>query len=275
MIIVICILLIIIILILLILNFIKCNNEKFINDKKICIYTYKFGNNYINHDIKKIKKKYNNIDFYFITDDKQNISYLNDINLNKNNFNNFYIKIVNKIEGNNFIDSNRLTAKYYKFVYLDQILSKYDFILHLDFGRLGYLNKLSQVKIYEIINKYSCKSLILRQNPISKINKSSEPDILKEIKFQTLKLKNENIINTNKFIKKLNTNVLYNLKHPESCIFIRKMNDFKLNYIFKKIYKELLINSLKRDQFVFNYTIDKYKYDIKKIVFDSYFTNLI
>jgi len=255
--------------IILIVSCLKCNNEKFINNnKKICIYTYKFGNNYNNYNIKKIKNIYKNIDFYFITDNKQNISFLN---LYKKNFNNFHIKIVNKIKGYDFIDSNRLTVKYYKFVHLDNILNQYDFILHLDIGRLGYLNNLSQEKIYQIINKYPDKSLILRKNPISKIVKSSEPDILNEIKFQ-IKRKNENIINSNKFIKKLNSNVIYNLEHPELCIFIRKMNDSELTYIFKKIYEELLLNFLKRDQFVFNYTIDKYKYDSKKISFDSYLT---
>jgi len=80
-----------------------------------------------------------------------------------------------------------------------------------------------------------------------------------------LNSKNESDINFNKFKSKINLNKILTKKHAQLSHFIRDLKDSDTNFIFEKIYDELIENKLKRDQFVFNHTLIKYNYNYNKI----------
>ena len=52
--------------------------------------------------------------------------------------------------------------------------------------------------------------------------------------------------------------------HTENCLFLRKVNDLSLNYIFPKVFDKLMELKLCRDQHVFSYVLQNYNFDPKK-----------
>ena len=155
-----------------------------------------------------------------------------------------------------FIDNNRLTAKYYKFKIIPKEIKRYDYIYHLDFGRLDYLNSLSEIYLQFLVNNIKDKTLILYSH-----NKFSD-DLNYNLNFDKTISKSS----LSKYINGINRKV-YNYKHPELSNFIRNIKDIETNNIFEKIYDELIINKLTRDQMVFTNTLLKYDFNMNKIKF--------
>lgn len=230
-------------------------SDKFIENKNtMCIYMYTFGKTHTKYNFKtKINKKFPNIDFYIYTDDLDKVNFLNNYNY-KNNFkslNIIKVPVLNKLD---FIDENRLTAKYYKFKIIPDEIKKYDYMFHIDFGRFNILNHINEKHMFSLIESNKRKKLFL-----FKFN-----NLKNDIKHQ-INNKNESDINLNKFISKINLNKILTKKHVQLSHFIRDLKDSETNFIFEKIYDELILNKLKRDQFIFNYTLIKYNYNYNKI----------
>lgn len=247
----------------------KCKNVKdtFLNSKKtLCIYMYTFGKKHTKHHFtKKIINYYPNTDLYVYTDNIEKVSFLYDY---KKNFKSLNIIKVPIIEKNyDFIDNNRLTTKYYKFKIIPEEIKKYDYMYHLDFGRLDYLNILTESYLQLLINNITHKTLLLAESPRGSIGFDHD------IKTQ-LRLKQVSKENLNKYLLQLDKNI-YNYKHPEMSNFIRDLKDDETNNIFEKIYDELVLNKITRDQLIFTNTLLKYNFNMNKIKFIKIFQNWI
>jgi len=243
----------------------KCKyiSDTFLNSKKtFCIYMYSFGKNHTKHNFtNKIINYYPNTDLYIYTDDIEKISFLYDYIKHFKTLNIIKVPIIEK--NYDFIDNYRLTAKYYKFKTIPEEIKKYDYIYHLDFGKLNYLNDLTETNFQHLINNIKNKTLLLAESPQGSIG--LEHDIQTQ-----LKLKQVSKENLKKYLKQTDQNI-YNYKHPQLSNFIRDLRDTETNNIFEKIYDELVLYTLTRDQLVFTNTLLKYNFDIKKITFIKIF----
>lgn len=234
---------------------IKCKklSDNFISNKNtMCIYMYTFGKTHTEYNFTTVlNKKFPHIDFYIYTDNLDKVNFLNNYRNNFKSLNIIKVPILNKLD---FIDENRLTAKYYKFKIIPDEIKKYDYMFHIDFGRFNLLNHINEKHIFSLIESNKSKKLFLC------IGWSLKDDF----KMQ-LNSKNESDINFNKFKSKINLNKILTKKHVQLSHFIRDLKDSETNFIFEKIYDELIENKLKRDQFVFNHTLIKYNYNYNKI----------
>ena len=237
-------------------NKIKCKklSDNFIlNKNTMCIYMYTFGKNHTQYNFTtKINKKFPNIDFYIYTDNLDKVNFLNNYRNNFKSLNIIKVPILNKLD---FIDENRLTAKYYKFKIIPDEIKKYDYMFHIDFGRINLLNHINEKHIFSLVESNKIKRLFLctptyNLNTDFKITVNEKTDTLDKI---------------NKFKSKINLNKILTKKHVQLSHFIRDLKDSETNLIFEKIYDELIENKLKRDQFVFNHTLIKYNYNYNKI----------
>ena len=231
----------------------KYYTDNFISSKKtMCIYMYTFGKNHTEYNFTtKINKKFPNMDFYIYTDNLDKVNFLNNYRNNFKSLNIIKVPILNKLD---FIDENRLTAKYYKFKIIPDEIKKYDYMFHIDFGRINLLNHISEKHFFSLVESNKNKKLFL-----FKFN-----NLINDFKYN-ISNKTENIINLNKFKSKINLNKILTKKHVQTSHFIRDLKDSETNLIFEKIYDELIENKLKRDQFVFNHTLIKYNYNYNKI----------
>lgn len=233
----------------------KFLSDKFLNNKNtICIYMYTFGKNHTKYNFKTVlNKKFLNIDFYIYTDNLEKVYFLNNYRNNFKSINIIKVPLLDKLD---FIDENRLTAKYYKFKIIPNEIKKYDYMFHIDFGRINLLNHINEKHILALIESNKNKKLFLCEGAWWSLN----DDFKQQINF---KYENEDKIN--KFKSKIDLKKILSKKHVQTSHFIRNIKDSETNFIFEKIYDELIINKLKRDQFVFNYTLLKYNYDYNKI----------
>lgn len=235
---------------------IKCKklSDNFISNKNtMCIYMYTFGKKHTEYNFTtKINKKFPNIDFYIYTDNLDKVNFLNNYRNNFKSLNIIKVPILNKLD---FIDENRLTAKYYKFKIIPDEIKKYDYMFHIDFGRINLLNHINEKHIFSLVESNKNKRLFLC---------TPTYDLNTDFKI-TVNEKTDTLDKINKFKSKINLNKILTKKHVQLSHFIRDLRDSETNLIFEKIYDELIENKLKRDQFVFNHTLIKYNYNYNKI----------
>lgn len=219
---------------------------------------YTFGKKHTKHSFtKKIINYYPNTNLYVYTDNIEKVLFLYDY---KKNFKSLNIIKVPIIEKNyDFIDNNRLTTKYYKFKIIPEEIKKYDYMYHLDFGRLDYLNILTESYLQFLINNITHETLLLYTNSSFIADKNNQ---VKNNRVSKLYL--------SEYLNKINKNI-YNYKHPELSNFIRDLKDDETNNIFEKIYDELVLNKITRDQLVFTNTLLKYNFNMNKIKFIKIF----
>ena len=229
----------------------KSRIENFNNKQKkykIAIYSYNFGN-YRNELGKNIDKfKYDkNFDYYFYTDQEK---------LKSTKWNIVEVPLQPRTE---HMNANRVTSKYFKFKKIPEELNKYDYIIHIDSGRIRYLNKISYDKIENIINNNKEVLFFGRKQPVHKnILHEAESD------WHIKKYKNENINNRDSWVAKLrNENYKQLIPHVETCFYLIKNCDYIKN-VFSKVYDKLFLEKLCRDQFIFCYVLDKNNFDINK-----------
>ena len=225
-------------------------NEKFSNQKKhtktehkIAVYTYNFGNfrGELNRDLDNFKK-YSELDYYLFTDQD---------NIKSNKWTVIKIDLQPRTE---HMNANRVTAKYYKWKFVPNELKGYDYLVHIDAGKMRYLNKFSYARFLEIINNNNKYNFIGRIHPFLK-NVYDECDHVLTKKCDY----NENVI---KWKNKLNNeNYNQNRVHMETRFFIRNLKDDNLTHVLNQVYDNLMKNKLCRDQLVFLYTLQKNNYD--------------
>ena len=222
------------------------------------LYVYIWKKSYKTKLITKFKHKYPNIDFYIYTDNLDKVNFLNNYRNNFRSLNIIKVPVLNKLD---FIDENRLTAKYYKFKIIPNEIKNYDYMFHIDFGRSGILNSLNEKYIFSLVESNKYKKLFLL--PLTS-------NLMIDVNNQ-IKLKRESKVNSDKFLSKINLKNILTKKHVQLSHFIRDLKDTETNFIFEKIYDELIENKLKRDQMVFNHTLLKYNYNYNKIKYVYYF----
>ena len=190
----------------------KIKIENFSNKQKkykIAIYSYNFGN-YRNELGKNIDKfKYDkNFDYYFYTDQEK---------LKSTKWNIIKVPLRPRTE---HMNANRVTTKYYKFKKIPEELNQYDYIIHIDSGRVKYLNKISYDKIENIINDNKEVLFFGREHKF--IN-----NIYNECDYVKNKTKLDNNSNIDKWVSKLrNENYKQTIPHVELCFYLIKNCDF-------------------------------------------------
>jgi len=210
---------------------------------KIAVYCYNFGNfrGELNRDLDNFKK-YSELDYYLFTDQD---------NIKSNKWNVINVNLQSRTE---HMNANRVTAKYYKWKFIPNELKEYDYLVHIDAGRMRYLNKFSYDRFLEIIDDNKNYSFIGRIHPfLNNTYEECDHVLTKNADY------NKNVI---KWKKKLN-NEKYkqNVTHIETCFFIRNLKDKELTNVLKKVYDNLIENKLCRDQLVFLYTFQQNNYD--------------
>jgi len=236
----------------------KIKIENFSNKQKkykIAIYSYNFGN--YRNELGKNIDKFNydkNFDYYFYTDQEK---------LKSTKWNIIKVPLRPRTE---HMNANRVTTKYYKFKKIPKELNQYDYIIHIDSGRVKYLNKISYDKIENIINDNKEVLFFGRKQPVHKnILHEAESD------WHIKKHKNENINNRDRWVSKLrNENYKQSIPHVELCFYLIKNCDYIKN-LFSKVYDKLFTEKLCRDQFIFCYILDKNNFDINKFKIIKYF----
>jgi hypothetical protein len=198
---------------------------------KVVIYTVNFGNyrdetNNINNKNHYYDK---DIDYYLFTDN-------NDIK--SENWKIISVPLKNTLD---FMDKNRHTAKYYKWV-RPSILKKYDIIIYMDTKSLWRLKfTITKEKIIKLFNNkneiYFLKHK-RRHRPIQELEK-------------TIRIKKENKTNYEKF-KKIIKSINFKSKLPDTVIRIYR-NTNKNFKLLKKVYTTELKFKLRRDQNCINY----------------------
>ena len=222
-------------------------NEGFSNQKiekpKIAVYSYNFGNfrGELNRDLDNFKN-YPEFDYYLFTDQT---------NIKSKKWNVINVNLQSRTK---HMNANRVTSKYFKWKHIPKELEAYDYLVHIDAGRMRYLNNFSYARFLEIINNNKNYSFIGRIHPFLN-NVYEECDhVLKEkcdyesnVKKWKAKLKDENFKQT--------------IQHIETCFFIRNLKDKKLTNILNKVYDNIMENKLCRDQLVFIYTMQQNNYN--------------
>ena len=169
------------------------------------------------------------------------------------------------------MNSNRVTAKYYKWKIIPKELQKYDYILHIDCAKIHWLNELTPKKIYNIIYKNPKVLYFGRKQPIHK-------NIYEEAGSNWHRGQADNTEygeNADKFIKKLKKEKFeQKITHVETGLHLKKNNN-KINYILSKVYDELMSNELCRDQHVFPYVLQKNNLNVNEYkILDDFSKNL-
>ena len=150
-----------------------------------------------------------------------------------------------------------MTTKLYKFKYLHPVLRDYDYIIHIDSGRLKYLNKLSYKVMVDIIDNNPDTLFFGTKHPFLN-NIFQEAD-------EVIKSKLDNKSNVIKWTKELKEeNFKQTLPHMELCLFMFK-NDPEILQLFSLVYDKLIEKQLKRDQLIFIYILQKYNFDRLKV----------
>lgn len=213
---------------------------------RIAIYSYNFGNYRNELGIIDNFKYYPEFDYYYFTDN-------NDIK--SDIWNVIYVPLQPKTE---FMDSNRMTTKYYKFKYLHPVLRDYDYIIHIDSGRVRYLSTLSYQVITDVINNNPDTLFFGTKHPfLNNIFEEGEQviksglDNKSKVLGWSKKLKDEKFMQT--------------IPHMELCLFMFK-NEPEVLDIFSKVYDKLIEEQLRRDQFIFIYVLQKYNFTNLKVL---------
>jgi hypothetical protein len=198
---------------------------------KVAIYTVNFGNyrNETNNINKKNHYYDKDIDYYLFTDN-------NDIK--SENWKIILVPLKKKLD---FMDKNRHTAKYYKWIRPD-ILKKYDIIIYIDTKALWGL-KFTKEKIIKLFNNKNKHNIYFLKHP-----ERSNP--IQELK-KTIKCNKENKTNYKKF-KKILKSINFKSKLPDSAIRIYR-NTNKNFKLLKQVYNKELKFKLRRDQNCINY----------------------
>lgn len=231
----------ILILILTLLVYLLKKKELFNNNKpKIGVYTYNFGN--FRNELKKNSidrfKKDNRLDYYFYTDQD---------NIKSKKWNIIKVPLQKRTK---HMNTNRVTAKYYKWKIIPKELKKYDYILHIDCARIQYLNKVKYEDLINLIEKNPNVLFFGRKHPFL-LNIYDECEYVKN---QTKLDNNQNI---NKWINELNNKKFkQKFTHIETCFFLKK-NVKRLNKILPNVFDKLMETELCRDQHVFLYVLQK------------------
>lgn len=212
---------------------------------KIAIYSCNFGNyrNEIKNGIDYMETN-KNIDYYFFTNNKELKS---DI---------WTIIIIPLQEELEFIDANRHTAKYVKFI-VPKILKQYEKIIWVDSKVIAgkILSAFSEEKINNMFKKSNNNnSLFIMKHPWRKtlqeeLNVCIRDNIENKIKGELFKDKIKDL--------KFNTHLV------DSCCIAYNNTNENIS-IFKKIFEVLIYNGLKRDQNIFSYVfyIENYESNI-------------
>ena len=225
------------------INFRKKKETFKSNKPKIAIYCYNFGNfrGELNKDLDNFQN-YPELDYYLFTD--------------KNNIKSRKWKVinVNLQPRTEHMNANRVTAKFYKWKFIPNELKGYDYMVHIDAGRIRYLNKFSYVRFLKIINDNKNYSFIGRIHPfLNNIYQECEYILTKNVDY------NKNVIN---WKKKLNNENYKQIgTHIETCFFIRNLKDNMLTNVLNNVYDNLMEHKLCRDQLVFLYTFQQNNYN--------------
>ena len=232
-------------------------SEHFSNDintlnlkPRIAVYSYNFGNfrGELNRDLDKFQN-YPELDYYLFTD-KENVK--------SNKWNVIKVDLQPRTK---HMNANRVTAKYFKWKHIPNELTGYDYLVHIDAGRMRYLNNFSYDKFVKIINDNQNNSFIGRIHPFL----NSVYDECKHI----LKVKCDYENNVKKWRKKLEDEQFkQNVPHIETCFFIRNLKDKELTKNLSKVYDSIMKNELCRDQLVFLYTLQQNNYNKVKAIKD-------
>ena len=210
---------------------------------RIAVYSYNFGNfrGELNRDLDNFKN-YPELDYYLFTDQ-------DDIKSEK-----WKVVKVKLQPRTKHMNANRVTSKYFKWKHIPKELDGYDYLVHIDAGRMRYLNNFSYDKYLELINTNKNYSFIGRDHPFLK----SVYDECKHV----LKVKcdyDNNVIRWENKLKK--ENFKQNIQHIETCFFIRNLKDTELTRNLGKVFDAVMKNELCRDQLVFLYTLQQNNYN--------------
>ena len=230
-------------------------NNKF---KKIAVFTYNFGNFRDELTTQKIDnfKQFNEFDYYLYTDQ----------NIKSDKWNVIKVPLRPRTP---HMNANRVTSKYYKWKIIPKELKNYDYILHIDCAKINWLNNITPKNMYDIINKYPNVIFFGRKQPVHK-------NIYEEASSKWHRGEVDDTEygeNADKWIKKLKQeNFKQKFTHCETGLHLKK-NTKKINNILSKVYDELMINKLCRDQHVFPYVLQKNNLNINeyKIIDDFSF----
>ena len=208
---------------------------------KIAIYTCNFGN-YRN----EFRFFYNtffdkNIDYFLFTD--KIISEEENTKLNK-----WTVCNIPLLEGDEIMDSNRLTSKYVKFVLPDK-LHNYDVIVWVDnkiISKTYFINFLTYNKIINLFQSYN--TLVFNIKHLERKTIQEELEL-------TIKLNIENAESGQYFLNYIN-NYISKFDLPDTCLIIKK-NDQNVNDAFENCFALMTKYKLKRDQNIYNYALDE------------------
>ncbi len=207
--------------------------------EKIAIYSTNIGN-YRNEIDNGIDNVYidKNINYYFFTDN---------CNFKSKYWNVIIVKLKDELD---FIDENRHTAKYIKFI-VPKILQDYDIILYIDTKSLSLL-KFKSKNIINFLNQKD-KSVFFKEHPAGRTTRQAL-----EV---TCSMELEHKHNADKFLNKIK-NIKFNSRLPDTTCFVYKNTDENIK-LLKTIYDEEILNGLRRDQNVFQYALFKHKNEHK------------
>jgi hypothetical protein len=199
-----------------------------------CIYSCNFGN--YRNEIKNIDnvQLYDNIDYYFFTDQP--------IKSKKWNV------IETPLLTSEHMDSCRITSKYVKFV-TPSILDKYDTIIWCDSKCIFMLSNILPLLSY--FEKTNCKLIHLLHN----VRKT----IQEELVF-TINNNIENKENGELFLKEVKSKIPL----TNTCFIVRKNKE--MNEIFKMVFQCINEKGLKRDQNVYCHVLHKMNIKKKDII---------
>ena len=199
----------------------------------IAIYSYNFGN-YRDEIFNQKFHMVQGCDHYFFTD-------IPSIELD--GWNIIPVNLLNSVNG---ISAERVTSKYYKFIYTHPCMRNYKYLLHIDCSIVNRLENVRKDELIKLINSEPNAHAIYRVHPQRK-NTSQEINVIQKI---------PNIQPSNKLYNYCNSNIVKNKKYdmmllPALGIFIRKRQSLLLQLGYKRVFKILCQYGIWRDQIVF------------------------
>ena len=218
---------------------------------KIAIYSCNFGN-YRNEIINSIDdmETNKNIDYYFFTDNKE---------IKSDIWNIIIVPLQEELE---FIDANRHTAKYVKFI-VPEILKQYEKIIWVDSKVIAgkIISDFSEEKINNVFKKsINNNSLFIMKHPWRKT-------LQEELNF-SIRCNVENKIQGELFKNKI-TDLKFNTHLLDSCCIMYNNSSENIS-LFKKIYDVLIYNGLKRDQNIISYIFYVENYESNILYFSLF-----